>query len=274
MIFPEKKSALVRLSDCIKLGIGNCLDTTLELINLHIIYKEPISKIKAIAQEILNDRIAADDGERMLLEINKNIPEKDATRAVSLQGRLSSESLTVILNCCFTLESYVNSLGFYLFKEKDYLGLLRGGHESTAELLFDAIEKMSTIAKWETLGKLKKGHQFDRSKSPFQDLKILFNFRNDIVHDKVVNYSDDRVTKRYNNKLLDPIFGFLTLNHVIYAVDTYWGIIIEIHNILGTNMKDFHKHYNLKPWFDNNFEDRVRKASQAYESVTFSFPKS
>ena len=123
---------------------------------------------------------------------------------------------------------------------------------------------MSTTLKWETLGKLSKEGKFDKSKSPFQDLKVLFNYRNDIVHDKVSEYSVERASKRYNNKLPDPVFGFLDLGHVIYAADTYWGMVSEIHAILGTQMDDFHRHYNLQPWFDPAFEVRVRDASSAY----------
>jgi hypothetical protein len=267
MLFSKKKSALVRLSDCIKLGIGNCLDTTNDLIALHVRYEEPLRKTRAIAKDTLEDRIPAKEGEKQILEVNKNIPEEDARRAVSLQGRLHSECLSVLLNCCFALESYVNSLGYHLLQEKDFLGLFHAGHEATAEVLIDAIEKMSTLTKWETIGKLKKGKGFDRSKSPFQDLKILFNFRNDIVHDKVADYSDDREDKRYNKKLPDPVFGFLTLRHVVFAADTYWGMISEIHTILGTDMKEFHRHYNLKPWFTTDFEQEVRKASASYVKV-------
>jgi len=267
MLFPEKKSALVRLSDCIKLGIGNCLDTTNDLIELHAKYEEPLRKIRGIAKDILDDRVPAEEGEKKILEVTQSIPEDEARRVVSLQSRLHSECLSVILTCCFTLESYINSLGYHLLRESDFLGLFRGGHEATAEVLMDAIEKMSTLTKWETIGKLKKGKSFDRSKSPFQDLKILFSYRNDIVHDKVANYSDEGEDKRYNRKLPDPVFGFLTLSHVIFAADAYWGMISEIHNILGTDMKDFHRHYNLKPWFSDDFEQEVRKASTSYTQI-------
>jgi hypothetical protein len=64
----------------------------------------------------------------------------------------------------------------------------------------------------------------------------------------VAGYSDDRENKRYNKRLPDPVFSFLTLRHVVFAADTYWGMISEIHNILGTDMKEFHEHYSLKPW--------------------------
>jgi len=67
--------------------------------------------------------------------------------------------------------------------------------------------------------------------------------------------------------LPDPVFGFLTLQHVVFAADTYWEMIFEIHNILGTDMKEFHRHYNLKPWFNNDFEHKVRKASKYYIKV-------
>jgi len=268
MLFPKKKSALVRLSDCIKLGIGNCLDTTNELIDLHIKYEEPLRKIRTIAKDILEDKIPVEEGEKQIIEVNKNIPDEDARRAVSLQGRLHSECLSVLLNCCFALESYVNSLGYYLLEEKDLLGLFRAGNEATAEVLIDAIEKMSPLTKWETIGKLKKGKSFDRSKSPFQDLKTLFNFRNDIVHDKVSAYSDNREVKRYNKKLPDPVFGFLMLRHVVFAADTYWEMISEIHTILGTDMMEFHRHYNLKPWFTNGFEQEVRETSTSYIKLT------
>lgn len=267
MLFREKKSALVRLSDCMKLNIGNCLDTTNELVELHMKYEEPLGKIRAIAKEILDEKVAAEEGEKKILQVSQSIPEQEARSAVSLQGRLHSECLSVILTCCFALESYINSLGYHLLREGDFLGLFRGGHEATAEVLMDAIEKMSTLMKWETIGRLKKGKGFDRSKSPFQDLKVLFNFRNDIVHDKVANYSDEREDKRYNKKLPDPVFGFLTINHVIFAADAYWGMVSEIHSILGTDMNEFHRNYNLSPWFSAGFEQQVRDAGAAYTRV-------
>jgi len=144
MLLQKKKSALVRLSDCIKLGIGNCLDTTNAIIDLYMKYEEPIQEIGAIAKAILEDRISAEEGKKKkkkLLEVKK-ISEEDARREVSLEGRLHSECLSVILNCCFALESYVNSLGYYVLQEKDFLSLFREGHEATAEVLIDAIEKI------------------------------------------------------------------------------------------------------------------------------------
>ncbi len=183
---------------------------------------------------------------------------------MTLQGRLHSECLSVLLNSCFALESYINSLGYRLLQDKRLSSLFHTGHNATAAVDMDAIEKMSPLTKWETMGRLKGGKGFDKSKRPFQDLKTLFRFRDDIVHDKVADYSDDRQIKRYNKKLPDPVFGFLTLHHAIFAADTYWGMVTEIHNILSIDMKKFHRHYNLKPWFDSTFEQEVRKASALY----------
>lgn len=45
---------------------------------------------------------------------------------------------------------------------------------------------------------------FDKSKAPFQDFQILFTFRDDHVHDKVVPFSDDRARKRYNGRFQTP----------------------------------------------------------------------
>jgi len=191
MLFSEKKSALVRLSDCIKLGISNCLNTTNDLINLHVKYEEPLEKSRVIARDILAGRISWDKGNKELLETYKNIPEEYARMAISLQYQLYSECLSTILCCCFALESYINSLAFYLLQKDDFHVLFKEGYKEKVEILIDNREKINTLLKWESIGKLKNGKGFDRSKRPFQHLKILFKYRNDIVHDKVTDYSED-----------------------------------------------------------------------------------
>ena len=74
MLFSEKNSALVRLSDCIKFGIGNCLDTTNDLIDVHEKYEVPLGRIRVIAKEILDGKISQEEGEMKISEENiKNI---------------------------------------------------------------------------------------------------------------------------------------------------------------------------------------------------------
>ena len=117
----------------------------------------------------LSGEIANDKAEEEIRRINQAIPENEAIEAIVSQGALHAKSLSVVLNSCFCMESYINSLAFHLFHESDFLGLIRDGHDVTAEILVEAIDKMSTQSKWETIGKLRKGSSFDKSKSPFQD---------------------------------------------------------------------------------------------------------
>lgn len=268
MLFQEKKSALVRLSDCLKFGVGNCFNTTTEVIKAFEKHSQSVAQMREIALSIERGSISYEQGEASLREASSNIPKDEALQTASLQGRLHAESLSVLLNTCFTLESYINSLGYFLLKEKDFLGLVSSGHDVTAEIITDAIEKMSTISKWDTLGSLNKGAGFNKSKAPYQNLKVLFNFRNDIVHDKVADYSDGKEDKRYNKKLPDPVFGLLDLTHVVFAADTYWSMVSEIHKLLGTDSAEFHRHYNLSPWFNDDFETQVRQTCNDFIRVT------
>ena len=268
MIFPEGKSALVRLSDCIKLGVGNALDTTVELTELHKKFAPQLSTIRQLAREALQSKFPDVAVEEELKRRNGQIPIDEAQKAISLQGRLHSEVLTVILHACFALESYINSLGYHLIKEKDILGLVAHSTTSTADTFFEAIDRMSTLSKWETLGRLKSNQGFDSARPPFQDLKILFRFRDDHVHDKVVEYGDDRAGKRYGGKFPDPVAGILHLSHAVYACDCYWNMVTEIHNLIGFSREDFHRHYNLSPWFSKEFEREVRKTAEEYQKTS------
>lgn len=235
----------MRLSDCIKIGLAECQDETNRLIAVPLKYSIPLDEQRQIAQMALAGQISLDEAEEKLRKIGQQIPVNEALDAVMMKGKLHSKSLSVILNCCFCLESYINSLAYHLFHEADFLGLIRSGHDISAEILMEAIDKMSTMSKWEAVGRLQKGCSFDKSKSPFQDFKSLFNFRNDVVHDKAIEYEDDRPRKRYGGKLPDPVLGFLDISHAIFAARTYWGMVCEIHRIISLYMKSFHRHYNL-----------------------------
>lgn len=267
MLFPEAKSSLVRLSDCIKFGIAAACDTSSEFLELHKAHAQDIAVMRDAAREALAGRISMEEAEKVGRIQSAKIPADTERRAISLQGRLHSECLSVLLQVCFALESYVNAYAYYLLKEKDFLGLVRKGNDATAELLFEAIDRLSTPSKWETLGRLNHTVGFDTAKAPFQDLKVLFYFRNDIVHDKVREYSDDVAAKRYGGKLPDPTFGFLDLRHVVYAADTYWMMILEIHRLTSEPRDIFHRHYNLAPWFSPDTERHIRDIARQYCAV-------
>ncbi len=267
MIFGEKKSALVRLSDAVKLGLESSAATSREVLSIF----NPYEKSFRAAQTVARRAEAATGAELEAIEkeiqaILAAVPEADVWHGATLQGQLHTQVLTTALLCCFCLESYVNSLAYFLFDETDFLGLLRGGFSVSAELLLEAIEQMSTREKWKTISRLKGKDGFDRSRPPFQDFVILFNFRDDHVHDKVVDLSDDRTRKRYNNKFPDPVTGLLTLSHGLYAARTYWSMVQGIHEFLGTRPEDFHRQYNLAPWATEKDHSELDRLAKLYES--------
>lgn len=267
MLFFERKSALVRLSDCIKIGLQECNIEVKNLLALHLKHAGPLAEMRRIARMTLSEEIPYDKAEEQMRRINQAIPENEAIEAVVSQGALYAKSLSVVLNCCFCIESYINSLAFHLFQETDFLGLIRDGHDVTAEILIEAIDKMSTQSKWETIGKLKKGVSFDKSKNPFQDFRALFNFRNDVVHDKTVEYKEDRPRHRYGGKLPDPVLGFLDLSHALFAANTYWNMVKEVHRLIGLDIESYHRHYNLSPWLSDEFRSELERTAEQYRQI-------
>lgn len=276
MIFPEKKSALVRLSDCIKIGLTECENESRNLIEMHRKYAGPLRELRELARRQDSGDLSHEEAVGKMKEVNSKIPKSEALRVIYSKGALSSKAFSVVLNCCFCLESYINSLAYHLFHESDFLGLIRNGHDITSDILFEAIEKMSPPEKWETFGKLRSASGFDKSRTPFQDFRWLFNFRNDIVHDKATDFDAERSRKRYGSKLPDPVFGFLDLSHANYAPGIYWSMIEKLHSQLKIEMKTFQKHYNLSPWFNEGdkvsvlktikeFKEKVGTSSLGYE---------
>jgi hypothetical protein len=267
MLFTETKSALVRLSDSIKDILNECLILTEKILSIYEKNSAALEDLKSIARESLADDNKLKDFDETAKRIVSKIPMEESLRGAELQRILHSQALQVVLTSCFALESYINSLAYYLFKQEDYLGLIRDGHETTADILLTSIDNMRVMEKWEALGKFNTGNSFDKSQAPFQNCKIIFNFRNDIVHDKVINYSDKRVTKRYNSLLPDPVFGMLDLAHANFAANTYWEMIIEIHALLNYDMKKFHRNYNLMPWFDKTHCKKIENVADNYKKL-------
>jgi hypothetical protein len=271
MIFQEGHSSLVRLSDCLKMNVGNALETAEESISMHRKHADALKEIRRLAKEHLNrlDTGQVSDSSQEAMEAaSARVPFDEARAAISLQGRLHSETLSVILTSCFTLESYINSLGFFLLRERDIIGLFRNSSTTAAEAFLEAIDRMNTLTKWQTIARLKSDSGFDAAASPFQDVKTLFRFRDDHVHDKVVDWGSERDKKRYNNKLPDSFGQFLNLSHAVFACDTYWGMILKIHDLVGVPLTEFHRHYNLRPWFDDEFERNARQTADEYDRTT------
>jgi hypothetical protein len=251
LLFAHGKSALVRLSDSVKLGLGRCVELRSGVFNLlRPEYRKAYADAQAIAKRADQGEIGGDVAEKEIGQLLAVIPTEVALQGLGLQGELHSQALSVILTCCFTLEAYANALAHFLLLETDYLGLLKSGHELAANLLIESFDQMSTARKWETLGRLGADTGFDKSRPPFQDFQCLFRFRDDHVHAKVVAYSDDQARKRYHDKLPDPINGTLDLSHALYAARTYWSMVQEVHRLVGFDQNSFHRHYTLEPWPD------------------------
>jgi len=264
MLFFDKKSALVRLSDSLKMGLSQCAQTSTEILNAFLPYEERFREAQTITKEALAQDIEPVTVEQRLNEALSTIPQEVLAQGASLQGQLHSQALSTILMCCFCLESYVNSLAYFIYHESDFLGLIRNGHKTAAEVLIEAIDRMSTRDKWQTIGKLGNASGFDTSRSPFQDFNILFRFRNDHVHDKVVDYNKDRAKKQYNGRFPDPMLGILDLGHALYAAQTYWDMVRVVHQLTGIDINSFHGHYNLSPWLDVGQKEQFESLAKLY----------
>jgi len=259
MKFQEGHSSLVRLSDCLKVNMLNALESAKQAVDIHRKHANAFKKIRGVAQKSHDSNFMD-----TLRETAASIPLEDARVAVMLQGRLHSETLNVLLTACFVLESYINSFGFFLLRERDIIGLFRNSTSAAADALLEAVEKMSAVDKWQTIGTLKTEGGFDSSRSPYQDLKIIFKFRNDHVHDKATDWSSGKAGKRYGGKLPETFGGVLDLSHAVYACDTYWGMVQKIHELVGVAPSEFHGRYNLSPWFDEEFEQATRKIAAIF----------
>ena len=267
LLFPEKKSGLVRLSDATKIGVQLCAETTAEVLAIYSQGEPHYSRAREIARRVEEGKVNADQADEQIRQILASIPLEVANTGAALQVQLHSQALSTVLMCCFCLESYVNSFAYFLIKDADFLGLAKSGRESSVEAVLDAFYRSSTREKWETIGKMGSTMGFDRSRTPFQDFRSLFNFRDDNVHDKAIPYSEDRAVKRYNKKFPDPVFGSLDLGHALFAADVYWNMVQEIHRLTGVDAGVFHRHYNLKPWFDEGNRRSLHNLAVRYRDT-------
>lgn len=256
MLFQEGSSLVVRLSDAVKLSLDTLKQMSADAIEEFEPYRDTIRGAQRQAKAGGIDA-AAD-------QLSK-IPKEVSMRAVATQGRIHGQALTTILMCCFTLEAYINALAHFLLSEQDVLGLIRDGHRTSADVLFEAIERMSVRDKWGTVGRLGRSSGFDRSRSPWQEFDILFKFRDDHVHDKVTPYSADRATKRYHNRFPDPLGGCLDLGHALFASMTYWSMVLHVHELVGVPKETFHRHYNLMPWLHPDALQEMRELAERYQ---------
>ena len=251
MLFPSHKSALTRLSDTLKIGFDECARTTEELLEYSRRYGSVFASLQALAGRHLAGDISADDLEAQARKALEAIPEPERLTGAQLQQILHTQVLSVLLNTCFCLEAYINSLVFFL-AERGYPGL-----DSAA------LAKMGTLDKGEAVGEL-GGSGFDTSRAPFQAFKILFRFRDDHVHNKVVPLSKDLGAGRYGGRFPDPVVGFLDLGHALQGGEVYWSMIAEVHQLLSVPPQEFQRHYDLTPWGGEQRRGTLERLANAY----------
>lgn len=267
MLFPENYSGLVRLADSVRSGLRYSARAMTRLLEVATPYKEVLHEQQRIASEALAGQLPYEEADQQIKRLLQSIPPEVGRQMALLDMEQGDHARSTIIMCCFCLEAYINSLVYYLIKEIDFLGLVRAGRETSAEVLLNAIERMSVEDKWCTVARLGSSTGFDKGRAPFQDFLILFRFRNDVVHDKVVKYGKNREKERYNGKLPDPVLGHFHLGHALYAAETYWDMVLEIHRILGVDRRDFHKHYNLMPWSDEDEHQSLRRLVERYLKI-------
>lgn len=263
MIYADKKSALVRLTDSLKVTLDSCAETAADVLEIYRRNKTGLDRLREVAAMVAQEKAPFSDLEKA----NAAIPPNEAQAGGYLQVRLHGQALAGVLLSCFCLESYINSLAYFLFGEADYLGLSRKRHQASANAILDAIERMTARAKWDFVGGLGRDAGFDKSRPPYQDFDVLFRFRDDHVHDKMRDLSEDFGEKRYRGKLPDPVSGLLHLHHALFGAEAYWAMVLEVHRLLDLEPQRFHHLYNLTPWRDEPGRARLRDVARQYQDA-------
>ena len=124
------------------------MGTAKQTIALHQKHTDALKEIGRIAKNHLKNDESGKTWQDEIQATGARISFDEARAAVSLQGRLHSETLSAILISCFTIESYINSLGFFLLRERDIIGLVRNSTATAADAFLQAIDRMSTLSKW------------------------------------------------------------------------------------------------------------------------------
>lgn len=265
MLLPGGRSGLVRLSDSLKIALDLCERSSRVLLTLVDPYLPTYRESQWLTRAQVEGRLDPEEGSQRIREVLSTIPDDVATKVAYLHGHeVHSLSLSAILLSCFCLESYINTLAYFLFRDADLLGLIREGHENSAEVIINAIARMTIREKWRTVGRLNNDRGFDASRPPFQDFQILFRFRDDQVHDKIVEWGSAESSKRYNGKFPEDRLGPLDLGHALYAAEAYWGMVQEVHRLTEVPQADFHRHYNVKPWLDDKHRQALIDTAKNY----------
>jgi hypothetical protein len=139
LLFPEKKSGLVRLSDATKIGLQLCAETTTKVLAIYSQGEPHYSRAREIARRVEEGKVNADQADEQIRQILASIPLEVANTGAALQGQLHSQALSTVLVCCFCLESYVNSFAYFLMIDERVPGV--------AAVIDDVVERFENSFK-------------------------------------------------------------------------------------------------------------------------------
>lgn len=262
MIFQKGRSALVRLTDSVKMGLEVCGEHSNRAIEAYEKYAEPLAQMRAAALAAERGEVTAAEAIASAKKIGAAIPIEAAQGAILLQGALHNQVLATIVMCCFAMEGYANTLAHFLLAE----GLVTGTGKVAIEGLIGPNERNRVGEKWLALGGI-AGKKFDTSRRPWQDFAILFKFRDAHAHSKVIEWSTDVSKTEFGNKLPDPVTGSLTLEHALFAAETYWAMVEELHALMNVDHAAFARHYALTPWLSDKRRKELREVAKRYAQL-------
>lgn len=268
MLLAGGRSGLVRLSDSLKTTLELCEASTSQLLRIVEPYHHLYREIQRLALDQLAGKLDSDEHERRTREVLDGIPEEVQVKVAHLAAHeIHSLALTSVLFSCVCLEAYVNTLAYFLVNELDLLGLIKTGNKHSATVFVDAVAGMSIRDKWLTIARLKDERGFDRSCPPFQDFQILFKFRDDQVHNKVVEWGSPKSSRPYNGKLPEDVIPPLDMGHALFAADTYWGMVQEVHRLTKVPQPVFQEHWNVSPWKEESRRKKMAQTAAKYRKA-------
>jgi len=267
MFLQGAHSGLIQLHESLRSVLGLCAKSSWEMVELMRPYMAVIAEINDTTNKKLAGQLGVEDADSRIGAAEERIPQEVLVRSAQLRlQEVPSLALSGILFSCFCLESYINSLAYFLFKDADFLSLVRNGHKGSADVLLDAIWGMTIRDKWQTIGSLRDGNGFDKGTSPYQDFIILFRFRDERVHDKVTEWVGEETKKRYNNRLPESVLLPVDLGNALFAAETYWNMVHEIHRLIGVPMKEFQR-YMVPPWSGDGHRDQLKEVARQYRDA-------
>jgi hypothetical protein len=90
LLFPEKKSGLVRLSDATKIGLQLCAETTAKVLAIYSQGEPHYSRAREIARRVEEGKVNADQADEQIRQILASIPLEVANTGAALQVQLHS----------------------------------------------------------------------------------------------------------------------------------------------------------------------------------------